>query len=203
MSVNQTNCFALPSLYAASRDRVTWRRHMHSASGNYTRETAQFKHGETSFHYLSINIVDRNKCIRNTIPRFLFFTANSLRFLIFNSDTKSFTLHVPTFRFRISLHRNETALRLWVQKDEFIYGQLYNENGKEECKRRKKKKKEKILKEESHEIFPCSHQASLWLFFNISTQEGKDNKKKKKVSHDAIEIFNLEGKNLHTNLLLY
>lgn len=90
-----------------------------------------------------------------------------------------------------------------MQKDEFIYGQLYNENGKEECKRRKKKKKEKILKEESHEIFPCSHQASLWLFFNISTQEGKDNKKKKKVSHDAIEIFNLERKNLHTNLLLY
>lgn len=179
MSVNQTNCFALPSLYAVSRDRVTWRRHMHSASGNYTRETAQFKHGETSFHYLSINIVDTSKCIRNTIPRFLFFTTNSLRFLIFNSDTKSFTLHVPTFRFRISLHRNETALRLWVQKDEFIYGQLYNENGKEECKRRKKKK-EKILKEESHEIFPCSHQASLWLFFNISTQEGKDNKKKKK-----------------------
>lgn len=42
-----------------------------------------------------------------------------------------------------------------------------------------KKKKEKILKE-SHEIFLCSHQASLWLFFNISTQEGKDNKKKKK-----------------------
>lgn len=70
--------------------------------------------------------------------------------------------------------------------------------------KKEKKKKEKILKEESHEIFPCSHQASLWLFFNISTQEGKDNKKKKKkVSHDAIEIFNLEGKNLHTNLLLY
>lgn len=177
MSVNQTNCFALPSLYAASRDRVTWRRHMHSASGNYTRETAQFKHGETSFHYLSINIVDRNKCIRNTIPSFYFLLQ--ILFVSWYSIAIQKTLHVLTFRFRISLHRNETALRLWVQKDEFIYGQLYNENGKEECKRRKKKK-EKILKEESHEIFPCSHQASLWLFFNISTQEGKNNKKKKK-----------------------
>ena len=53
------------------------------------------------------------------------------------------------------------------------------EEGKKKWKKRKKKK-EKILKEESHEIFPCSHQASLWLFFNISTQEGKNNKKKKK-----------------------
>lgn len=51
---------------------------------------------------------------------------------------------------------------------------------KKNAKEGKKKKKEKILKKESHEIFLCSHQASLWLFFNISTQEGKNNKKKKK-----------------------
>lgn len=146
MSVNQTNCFALPSLYAVSRDRVTWRRHMHSASGNYTRETAQFKHGETSFHYLSINIVDTSKCIRNTIPRFLFFTTNSLRFLIFNSDTKSFTLHVPTFRFRISLHRNETAVITSVMSAK---GRVYLRATLQWKWKRRMQKKEKKKRENS------------------------------------------------------
>ena len=116
---------------------------MHSASGNYIRETAQFKHGETSFHYLSINIVDRNKCIRNTIPRFLFFTANSLRFLIFNSDTKLYTylpLDFESACIEMKRHSGYECKRTSLFTGNFTM-KMEKKNAKEGKKKKKKKKK--------------------------------------------------------------
>lgn len=140
------------------------------ARAEIVHETAKFKYGETLFYYLLINIVDTrdiNKCIRNVIPWFLFFATNSLRFLIFNSDTKLYTTYLPldfkSVCIEMKRHSSYECKKTSLSRASLQW--KWKKNINERRRRRRRKKKENSKRRIVRDFFKFKRPYGCFLIF--------------------------------------
>lgn len=138
------------------------------ARAEIVHETAKFKYGETLFYYLLINIVDTrdiNKCIRNSMVSL--FATNSLRFLIFNSDTKLYTTYLPldfkSVCIEMKRHSSYECKKTSLSRASLQW--KWKRNINERRKRRRRKKKENSKRRIVRDFFKFKRPYGCFLIF--------------------------------------